>query len=182
MSDFVLSQILIGIVFFVDLASFQFRHRSHVLLCLAIAGFLIGVHFWLLEAHTAAILGWIASLRFLTAIFSRSRWLLLLFLSAVLLNAAFTWAGVLTLLAAGGSLLSTTASFLARDREFRLLMMCSSLVWIAHNVLAVTPAAVILESFFLGSNILGYYRFYAGKPKGFPPGNDNYPETRHQEK
>ena len=64
------------------------------------------------------------------------------------------------LLATLGSLLSTTAAFLAGDRGFRLLMMVSSVVWIGHNVLAWTPAAIALETVFLGSNIVGYYRHY----------------------
>ena len=53
MSDFVLSQVLIGVVFVIDLASFQFRNRRHVLACLSTAAFLIGVHFVLLETWTA---------------------------------------------------------------------------------------------------------------------------------
>ncbi len=59
-----------------------------------------------------------------------------------------------------GSLLSTMAAFLAADRAFRLWMMASSVIWIVHNIIAATPAAVILETFFLGSNVVAYYRFY----------------------
>ena len=160
MSDFVLSQALIGLVFFIDLASFQFRNRRHVLACLGTAAFLIGVHFWLLETWTAAVLGFIASARFLTAMFTSSRRLLFLFLAAVLCNAAWSYSGLLTVLATLGSLLSTMAAFLAADRAFRLGMMASSVIWIVHNILAVTPAAVVLETFFLGSNCFAYYRFY----------------------
>jgi hypothetical protein len=116
MSDFVLSQALIGVVFFIDLASFQFRDRRRVLICLGTAALLIGVHFWLLEAWTAAIAGFIAAARFLTAIFTSSKRLLGFFLLAVLVNAAWSYAGLLTILATLGSLLSTTAAFLAADR------------------------------------------------------------------
>ena len=160
MSDFVLSQALIGVVFVIDLASFQFRNRRHVLACLSTAAFLIGVHFVLLETWTAAVLGFIAAARFLSAMFTSSRSLLIVFLAAVLINAVLSYTGLLTVLGTLGSLISTIAAFLAADRAFRLGMMASSVIWIVHNIIAITPAAVILETFFLGSNVVAYYRFY----------------------
>ena len=33
-------------------------------------------------------------------------------------------------------------AFLAADRSFRLCMMAASVIWILHNILAATPAAV----------------------------------------
>jgi len=39
-------------------------------------------------------------------------------------------------------------------------MMIGTLVWIGHNALAGSPAAAVLETFFLGSNLVGYYRYY----------------------
>jgi hypothetical protein len=50
------------------------------------------------------------------------------------------------------------------------MMMVSSLVWIVHNILAFTPAAVVLETFFLGSNVFAYYRFYIRR-RPLPPGD-----------
>ena len=114
----------------------------------------------LLEAHTAAALGCIAALRFLTAIFTHSRWLLGLFLSLVFANAVWSFAGVITVLATTGAAITTTASFLASDKRFRQLMMLGILVWIVHDIVAGSPGAVVLETFFLGSNLVGYYRFY----------------------
>ena len=147
--------------FAIDLASFQFRQRRYVLVCLACAACLIGIHFWLLGAYTAAFLGILAAARFVTAIFSRSRVLLALFLGAVLVNSVLTWVGLLSLLATVGSLISTTAAFLHSDRGLRILMMISSVFWVAHNMVAQSPAAIALESFFLLSNLVGYYRHYS---------------------
>ena len=160
MSAFALSQLLIGIAFFVDFASFQFKQQRHVLMCLAVAASLIGLHFFLLQLYTAAVLGFLASARFITAIFSNSRKLYALFMGLVLLNGLLTWSGLLTALATLGALLSTTGAFASTDRDFRRIMMLASLLWIVHNLLARTPAAVGLEVVFLGSNLLAYYRFY----------------------
>ncbi|MEP5764101.1 MAG: YgjV family protein [Halieaceae bacterium] len=160
MSDFVLSQLLVGVVLCFDLASFQFRQKRHVLACLVGSGLLMGWHFYLVEAYTASVLGFIAAARFLTAMFSHSRWLLGLFLSLVLANAVISYAGLITLLATLGAVITTTASFLPSDKRFRQLMMPGIAVWIVHNVLAGSPGAVLLETFFLASNMVGYYRFY----------------------
>lgn len=159
-SDFALSQLLIGVVFVFDLASFQFRKREHVLLCLISASVLIGVHFWLLDAHSAAILVWIAALRFFSSLFSRSRLLLGFFISLVIICGYWTWDGPLTALSVLASLMSTTSAFLAGDRAFRKMMMLASGLWIVHNALAGSPAAVLLEIFFLGGNVVGYLRHF----------------------
>ena len=160
MSDFVLSQLLVGVVLCFDVASFQFREKRHVLACLVFSALLLGTHFALLGVQTAAVLGFIAAARFFTAIFSHARWLLYLFLSLVIANAILSYTGLLTLLATAGALVTTTAAFLATDRQFREYMMIGTVVWIAHNALAGSPGAVVLEIFFLGSNLVGYYRYY----------------------
>ena len=160
MSDFVLSQVLVGVVFCFDMASFQFREKRHVLACLVVSALLLGIHFALLGVQTAAVLGFIAAARFFTAIFSHARWLLYLFLSLVVINGILSYAGLLTLLATVGALITTTAAFLATDRQFREGMMIGTVIWIAHNSLAGSPAAAVLEICFLGSNLVGYYRYY----------------------
>ena len=86
--------------------------------------------------------------------------LLYLFLSLVIANAILSYTGLLTLLATAGALITTTAAFLSTDRQFREYMMIGTVVWIAHNALAGSPGAVVLEIFFLGSNLVGYYRYY----------------------
>ena len=160
MSDFLLSQLLIGVVFCFDMASFQFREKRHVLSCLVFSALLLGVHFALLEAQTAAVLGFIAAARFFVAIFSHARWLLYLFLSLVMINGILSYVGLLTVLATAGGLITTTAAFMPTDRQFRQYMMAGTVVWIGHNALAGSPGAVVLEMFFFGSNLVGYYRYY----------------------
>ncbi len=160
MSNFLLSQVLVGVVFLFALASFQFRDKRQVLICLACSAALLGVHFYLVGASTAAALGVIAAIRFLTAVFTTSRWLLALFLALVMVNAVISYAGLTTVLATLAATTTTAASFLAADKRFRELMAIGSLFWIIHNLLVGSPGAVVLEGFFLGSNLVAYYRFY----------------------
>ena len=177
MSDFLLSQLLVGVVLVFDLASFQFREKRKVLGCLVFSALFMGWHFYLVEAYTASALGFIAALRFLTAMFTHSRWLLALFLSLVMANAVISYAGLITVLATTGAVITTTASFLASDRRFRLLMMVGIAVWIVHNVVAGSPGAVLLESFFLGSNMLGYYRFYVRPQRHAAQSDEESPDS-----
>jgi hypothetical protein len=163
-SDFALSQLLVAVVLCFDVASFQFRDKRKVLACLTVSATLLGVHFYLVEAYTASALGFIAALRFAIAIFSHARWLLAVFITLVLVNGVISFAGWITVLATVGALITTTASFLASDQKFRQFMMLGTVVWIAHNAVAGSPAAVLLETIFLGSNLWGYYRFYLRAP------------------
>lgn len=162
MTAFALSQILIGIVFVISAATFQFRRREHVLVCYVAVTILLSGHFWLLDTDTAALLAGIASVRYLIAIYSQSPGFLYLFLFSVLASAIATFSGPLSVLAGTGSVLTTVASFRG-DQGLRQVGMLGSVVWIAHNALAGSPGAVALEVFFLLSNLVGYYRYYVRK-------------------
>ena len=82
MSDFLLSQILIGIAICTDTISFQFKERKKIVACLLVSCTLISAHFMLLGHWTAAFLGLIAALRFTTSLFSTSKKLMVLFIVA----------------------------------------------------------------------------------------------------
>ena len=75
-----------------------------------------------------------------------------------------SYAGLLSILGCTGTLFSTAASFCKKDKLLRQLMLAGTAVWIVHNVLAGSPGAVLLETLFICSNLVGYFRFYI-KPK-----------------
>ncbi|MBY4675195.1 YgjV family protein [Marinobacterium arenosum] len=160
MSHFLLSQILVAIAICFDLLSFQFKERKRIVACLACAGVLISSHFALLEQWTAAALMSIATVRYLTSVFTTSRLTMLLFAAASVISTLFTYAGLISLLSCSGSLLQTVAAFQRDDRRLRLLMIVGTSVWLLHNYLANSPVAVVMEALFIGSNLVGYYRHY----------------------
>jgi hypothetical protein len=151
---------MIACAFCFDLASFQFQRKQHVLICLGIASILIGLHFWLLQATTAALVTFIAATRFFTATVTRAPVLMYLFILAIIGVSASTWQGLLSLLVMCSACLSTWAAFRASNRGFRQAMMVTASLMIVHNTLAGSPGGVALELFFLGSNLVAYYRFY----------------------
>jgi hypothetical protein len=70
----------------------------------------------------------------------------------------------INLVALLASLLMSFTSFQDTDRTLRLWMMVGTTAWLTHNVLIDSPAAIMLESFILGSNLLGFWRFYIKSP------------------
>ena len=165
MTAFLLSQIFIGIAIFFDLMSFQFKNRKKIIICFFCASVFIGLHFLLLEQHTAAFLVFISALRFITSIFTTSKKLMSVFLFMCSLVTFFTYAGFLSLLAYLGASINTIASFCKEDKHLRLIMMTGTLFWLANNYFSNSPAAVFMEILFLCSNVVGYYRHYMKKEK-----------------
>jgi Bacterial inner membrane protein len=164
MSNFLLSQILVGIAICSDILSFQFKEKKKIVACLMVSCTLISTHFMLLGHWTAACLGIVAAIRFTTAFFSASKIAMTLFLVATVGIAVFTYEGVLSILGCCGGIFGTLASFRKEDKSLRLLMLAGTSMWIIHNILAGSPGAVLLETIFISSNLVGYFRFYI-RPK-----------------
>jgi len=159
-SSFLLSQILIGIAFIFDLSSFQFRNRKHILICFTIAASLISAHFFLLGENTAGSVVALSAVRFVVSIFTTDKRLMWLFLGLILFAGIVTFDGLEDILSVSAMLLSTFSAFSAQDKKLRLFMMCGTVLMITHNILIFSPAAIILEVFFLLSNLFAYYRYY----------------------
>jgi hypothetical protein len=164
MSDFILSQILIGIAICTDTISFQFKERKKIVACLLVSCTLISAHFMLLGHWTAACLGIIAAIRFTTSIFSTSKKLMGVFIFATIMASIFTYEGLLSILGCAGGIFGTVASFCKEDKLLRQLMLVGTSLWIVHNFLAGSPGAVLMEAIFISSNLVGYFRFYI-RPK-----------------
>lgn len=159
-SNFLLSQILIGIAFVFDLSSFQFKNRKYILICFTVAASLISAHFFLLGENTAGSVVALSAIRFIVSIFTTDKRLMWLFLGLILTAGIVTFDGIEDILSVSAMLLSTFSVFSAQDKGLRLFMMMGTVLMITHNILIFTPAAILLEVFFLASNLFAYYRFY----------------------
>lgn len=163
MSLFFISQALVIIAIAFDLMSFQFRERKRIVVCLFCATVLIAGHFVLLEHWTAASLMLIASIRYLTSVFSTSSKLKYFFCTASLIATLFTFSGLLSVLSCLASLLQTVAAFNKDDKRLRVMMVVGTSVWLLHNYLVGSPTAVLMSILFMSSNLIGYYRYYYKK-------------------
>jgi hypothetical protein len=162
-SAFVLSQILIGIAFVTDLASFQFKARKVTLTLFAISASLISAHFFLLGATTAGFVVAVSALRFVVSIFSTHTYLKYFFIVLIFGLGVWTYDGYEDIFAITAMLFTTIAAFSIDEKRLRQFMAVGSTFIITHNVLIFTPAGIALEVFFLGSNLISYWRFYIRK-------------------
>ena len=174
LSNFVLSQILIGVAVLVDLISFQFKERKKILICLVVSTVLISCHFMLLGHWTAALLGLVSVSRYLSSILTTSKRVMWLFLVIIFTTTVFSFAGLLSILGCIGTTFTTVAAFREDDKHLRQLMLIGTMIWITHNFLAGSPGAVLMEVVFFVSNLVGYFRYYI-KPKLKP----SYHRARH---
>ena len=110
MSAFTLSQILVVIAIVFDLISFQFKARERIVACLFISGILISIHFCLLAQWTAAGLMGIATVRYLTSIFTTSKKAMWGFSGAAVVMSALTFSGITSLISCLGTLFQTRRS------------------------------------------------------------------------
>ncbi len=165
LNAFWISQLLIGIALFCDLASWQCKKREHILWWLVISTILIGTHFVLLKEYTGAILIYIATLRFATSIFSTNPKFMWGFFLLVIGASFLTYEKPVDLVALLANLIFNYAAFRPNDKSLRLWTMLGTSIWIFFNIIVFTPAGVALESFFLISNLVGYYRYYINPHK-----------------
>jgi len=161
MSLFVISQILAGLAFLFGMASFQFKLRKTVLLCIFFCAIFNASHFLVLERYGAGTLIFINSLRFLVAAFIPSRRWMWVFIGLSLISFAFTWTDVVSLLALTATMIGTVGTFKQSDREVRLYLMWVSAFWVLHNLLVNSPVAMLMEACFLLSNFIAWKRYYA---------------------
>jgi len=159
-SLYLVSQVLVGIAIIFDILSFQFKDRKRIVQCLFVSGILISTHFFLLGHQTAGLLMLVATLRYLTSIFTTSSKAMWVFIGLAITVTAFSYEGMLSILSLSGTAFHTAGAFSKNDKRLRILMIIGTLFWIPHNYLASSPVAVIMELLFLSSNLVGYYRHY----------------------
>lgn len=161
MTTFLVSQILAGISFGLDISAFHFRHRTMTLTLLAGSTSLLALHFYLLEQPVASGLMAIAACRFTAAILTQRLWAMWVFMAASVICSACFWQGMANLLPLAGSLLMTFASFQDKINKLRGYTLGGSLCWVLNNVIVGSPMAIIMEMAFSGSILLAAWRHYS---------------------
>jgi hypothetical protein len=114
----------------------------------------------LLGHWTAAFLGMLSVARYTSSIFTTSRRVMWVFLIVIFAITVVSFEGLLSVLGCVATIFTTVAAFRKDDQRLRQLMLIGTLIWILHNYLAGSPGAVLMETIFIVSNIIGYYRYY----------------------
>ena len=166
MDSFILSQIIVACAFATGILSFQFRDKDHVSIAWFITTMLIGTHFFLLDSPEAGALTILNSFRFLVSIFTDKIVVMFVFMFLSFVGFYWTYQSPISLFILLPVQLGIYTSFRSKDQEFRIIMMVIGVLWIIYDTIIGSPVAVIMETCFIISNCLAYYRLYIKqKPK-----------------
>ena len=160
LTPFVWSQILPCIAFCFDIASIQFKSRKRIILCFAVSALCLSLHYFLLQSLITALLAGISFTRFIISYFSTHRAFFFFYIALAVLVLILTYENLGSFLPFFGVTFATIASFQTHDKRVRQFMMITTTFWLTTNIVLWSPMAIIIESFFLGSNFIGYWRFY----------------------
>lgn len=83
-----------------------------------------------------------------------------IFLIVIFAITVFSFEGLLSVLGCVATFFTTIAAFRKDDKRLRQLMLIGTMIWIVHNYLAGSPGAVLMETIFIVSNLVGYFRYY----------------------
>jgi len=111
------------------------------------------VHFFLLGNPTAAASSAVSCCRILITIWSRSRRLALLFMASYLVIGAALAQRPTAWLPVLGSCLATWAMFRMQGIRMRLVMLVSTSMWLANNILSGSVGGTLLETLIAAANI-----------------------------
>lgn len=160
MDSFLLSQALAAVAFTCGVVSFQCKERRSVLLWLCGSALMNAFHFFVLGRNGAGTLYVVMGVRVFTAAFTTDRRLMYVFMALIVAGFYVSYERPLDILALFGSLLPTYGNFQKSVRKIRLIYMVCAVTWMIHNYIAGSPVAVLMETTFLISNLVGYYRIY----------------------
>jgi len=160
---FLISQILAGIAIIADIFSFQFKERKKIIIFFIIAASCITVHYFLLERYVAGVIMLLWVIRFFISYYRTDKYFIYIFITAYTITTYFLYKDVYDLIILVSMSLATIWVFQKDDKYLRLFMMSWTSLIIVYNFLIFTPVWVLLESIFLWSNLVGYYRHYLKK-------------------
>ncbi len=161
--SFLASQVLAGIAIIADVFSFQFKERKKIIIFFMIAAICICLHYLLLERYVAAIIVWLWMVRFFIAYHSTWKYWKYIFIVLFTGITGLFYKDIFDLLILIWMIFVTVWVFHKDDKYLRQFMMCGTSCIIIYNFLIFSPVGVLLESIFLGSNLVGYYRHYLKK-------------------
>lgn len=160
---FLLSQIFAWIAIIADIFSFQFKERKKIILFFMIAAVCIAIHYLLLDRVLAACLLGAGIVRFFVSYHSTQSYWIYIFISIFGVSSFLFYKDIYDIVVFVAMSLITVGVFQKNDKHLRQFMMCGTSLVILYNFLIFSPVGVLLESIFLGSNLVGYYRHYIRK-------------------
>lgn len=160
MPEFLLSQLLVSITLAIECFAMQLKNKNHILALLSISCLFNGLHYLLLDQPTAGYIFLFSSIRFLISIKWKFQWMAAASLCVSLFITIYSYIGFLSVLGFVATVFITTGSFSTNDKFLRIMMILGGTIWLVHNAILWSPVGILVEVVFVGSGVVGYYRYY----------------------
>lgn len=153
------------VAFFIGIVTYQFNKKKTILILLTVYNLLFGIQYFLLGSRNSMLMCIIGSGRNIILCYDyryskKVRYFILTFFIALILELTRrNWNGILSLLSCLGAVLSTLAVWQQRERDIRIISLLSAIVWLSHDILIRSYAAIIDGSIIIAAIIIGIYRF-----------------------
>lgn len=161
---FLISQILAWVAIVSDIFSFQYKERKKIITFFIISAVCIAIHYLLLGRYVGASIVGLGVVRFFVSYQSTKQYWIYIFSILFIVLFLIFFRDLYDILMLVGIILITVGVFQPDDKKLRLLMMGGTSCIIIYNLMIWSPVWVLLESLFLGSNVVGFWRFYKQKP------------------
>lgn len=153
------------LAFAIGIITYQFNKKKTILMLLIIFNLIYGVQYLLLGSPNSMFMCIFGAVR--NAIFYfenkfsiRIRYYILSFF--IVLSIAITtlnFNGILSILSCVGAILSTLAVWYTKEKSMRFWSFLSACVWLAHDIIIGSYAAILDTSIVTISILIGIYRF-----------------------
>ena len=150
-----------GIVF--SLLSFQFSKRKYIMIFQMLASLLFSTQLFMVGAITGGCLDLISFVR--TLIFSnnskqwaKSKLWLFGFILLMIVTGIFTWKDSWSILPIIGSVLSTVALWMTKEKHIRMLSLAVGPCWFIYNIVKGAYTGALNEVFAMTSIVIGMLR------------------------
>ncbi|XQW86549.1 YgjV family protein [Thalassotalea piscium] len=160
MNDFLLSQLLVTVTLIIECIAMQLKNKNYILAALSVSCFFNGLHYLLLNQPTAGYIFLFSTLRFLISIKWKFQWISFAALTVSLCITISTYIGLLSIIGFVATVFVTIGSFSHNDKFLRLMMIAGGSLWFIHNLILWSPVGILVETIFVGSSCIGYYRYY----------------------
>lgn len=159
-----MAQLLGIIAFCLAIWSFQQNEHKKIVFLQLLANLCFTVHFYLIGAHTGALLNLIGFARSIVFVCKDKKWassnLWLVFFSLLCVAAGiYTWQGLLSVLPMLAMILTTIAFGINNPKLTRLFSFPSSPLWLIYNFFNQSYGGMLTECFNMGSILIGMLRF-----------------------
>jgi len=155
---------IIGILGLIcSLLSFQMKTRKWIMVLQMIASLSFSAQLFLLGAVTGGCVDLISFIR--TLIFSRNgkKWAsspvwLYIFIAVMIVTGIFTWQNAWDLLPIAGSILSTVALWMKKEKNIRLISLTVGPCWLIYNLVKGAWSGALNEVLAMTSIVIGLLR------------------------